>query len=115
MPRPDRLTPEKETRYPLYRRLGGTQGRSVRAWKISSPPGFPFVFSFTLFVLHPYLFLCLNYPPFYLCVYLQHTTQTSMLPAVFEPAITARDRPQTLALDRSASGVGRFDPRSARS
>ena len=26
--------------YPLYRRLGGTQGRFVRVRKISSPPGF---------------------------------------------------------------------------
>ena len=28
------------TRYPLYRRLGGPQGRYVRVRKISSPPGF---------------------------------------------------------------------------
>ena len=33
------LPPEK-TRYPLYRRLGGSQGRSGRMRKISSPPGF---------------------------------------------------------------------------
>jgi hypothetical protein len=26
--------------YPLYRRLGGPQGRSGRVWKISPPPGF---------------------------------------------------------------------------
>jgi len=29
-----------KTRYPLYRRLGGHQGRSGRVWKISPPPGF---------------------------------------------------------------------------
>jgi hypothetical protein len=29
-PRPSRFTPGKETRYPLYRRLGGPQGRSGR-------------------------------------------------------------------------------------
>jgi len=28
------------TRYPLYRRLGGPQDRSGRLWKISPPPGF---------------------------------------------------------------------------
>jgi len=33
------LSPGK-TRYPLYRRLGGTQGRSGRVRKISPPPGF---------------------------------------------------------------------------
>jgi hypothetical protein len=29
--------------------------------------------------------------------------------AVFEPAIPASDRPQTLALDRSATGIGNVD------
>jgi hypothetical protein len=38
-PRPGRFTPIK-TRYPLYRRLGGLQGRSGRVRKISPPPGF---------------------------------------------------------------------------
>ena len=32
--------PPGNTRYPLYRRLGGPQGRSGRARKISPPPGF---------------------------------------------------------------------------
>ena len=36
---PAALPPEK-TRYPLYRRLGGPQGRSRRVRKISPPPGF---------------------------------------------------------------------------
>jgi hypothetical protein len=39
-PRPGRFTPGKETRYPLYRRLGGPQGQSGRMRKISPPPGF---------------------------------------------------------------------------
>jgi hypothetical protein len=38
-PRAGRFTPGKETRYPLYRRLGGPQGRSGRVRKISPPPG----------------------------------------------------------------------------
>jgi hypothetical protein len=36
---PAALPPEK-TRYPLYRRLGGHQGRSGRVRKTSLPPGF---------------------------------------------------------------------------
>ena len=36
---PAALAPVK-TRYPLYRRLGGPQGRSGRMWKISPPPAF---------------------------------------------------------------------------
>jgi hypothetical protein len=34
------------------------------------------------------------------------TTQTSMLPAEFEPATPRSDRPQTFAIDRSATGIG---------
>ena len=40
MPRPGRFVPGKETWYPLYRRLGGHQGRSGRVLKISTLPGF---------------------------------------------------------------------------
>ena len=32
--------PQEKTRHPLYRRLGGPQGRSERVRKISPPPGF---------------------------------------------------------------------------
>ena len=32
--------PPGKTRYPLYRRLGGPQGRSEQVWKLSPPPGF---------------------------------------------------------------------------
>jgi hypothetical protein len=38
-PRPGRFTPGKETRYPLYRRLGGSQSRYGRVGKISPTPG----------------------------------------------------------------------------
>ena len=45
-PRSGRFTPGKETRCPLYRRLGGPQGRSGQVRKISPPhresiPGLP--------------------------------------------------------------------------
>jgi hypothetical protein len=42
---PNALPPIK-TRYPLYRRLVGPQGRSGRVQKISPPPGFFFFFFF---------------------------------------------------------------------
>jgi len=32
--------PQRKTRYPLYKRLGGPQDRSGRLWKISRQPGF---------------------------------------------------------------------------
>ena len=38
-PRPGRFNPSKETRYPLYRTLGGIQSRSGRLRKISPAPG----------------------------------------------------------------------------
>jgi hypothetical protein len=38
--RPGRDLPPGKTRYPLYRRLGGPQGRSGQGRKISPPPGF---------------------------------------------------------------------------
>ena len=38
--RPGRSLPPGKTRYPLYRRLGGPQGRSGQVRKISSPPEF---------------------------------------------------------------------------
>jgi hypothetical protein len=41
-PRPGRFTLEKETRLPLYRRLGGPCDRSERVRKMSPTPGFDF-------------------------------------------------------------------------
>ena len=38
--RPGLSLPPGKTRYPLYRRLGGSQGRSGQVRKISPPPGF---------------------------------------------------------------------------
>ena len=35
-----RSLPPEKTRYPLYRRLGGPQGRSEQVRKLSPPPGF---------------------------------------------------------------------------
>jgi hypothetical protein len=38
--RPGLFLPPGKTRYPLYGRLGGLQGRSGQVRKISPPPGF---------------------------------------------------------------------------
>ena len=38
--RPGRSLPPGKIRYPLYRRLGGSQGRSGQVRKISPTPGF---------------------------------------------------------------------------
>ena len=40
MSRPGRSLPPGKTRYPLYRRLGGPQGRSEQVQNILPPPGF---------------------------------------------------------------------------
>jgi hypothetical protein len=56
-PLPGRITPGN-TRYPLYRRLGGHQGRSGRVQNISPPPGFdprtvqPVASPYTVFFSH---------------------------------------------------------------
>jgi hypothetical protein len=38
--RPGRSLPPEKARYPLYRKLGGPQGRSGQVRKISPPPKF---------------------------------------------------------------------------
>ena len=83
---------------------GGSHGRSGRSGKFPLPPDLLCSFVFcTLF----YSFLCLDCPAFCLfCLYLSHTTQTSMPPEGFVPATVASDRPQTLALDHSATRIG---------
>ena len=58
---------------------------------------FCFVFSYILFELHPYLFVCLDCPAFCL-LSLLYSTHTHTHPAGFEPAVTASDWPPTLAL-----------------
>jgi hypothetical protein len=47
--------PPGNTQYPLYRRLGGTQGRSGRARKILPPPGFFFSNMYFIQYLHSIL------------------------------------------------------------
>ena len=76
----------------------------------SKPPGgiFVFVFSYSLnFII--ICFFVLIVQVFAFCPYCtSHTTQTSMSPAGFDPAIVASERLQTLALDRSATGIGAY-------
>jgi len=42
----------------------------------------------------------------YLTTHNTHNRQTSMPPVGFEPTISARERPQTYALDRAVTGTG---------
>jgi hypothetical protein len=109
-PRPGRFTPWKETRYPLYRRLGGPQGRSGRLRKISPPPVFFFVCP-GFFPFDPFLYCFKSFRPschftFHATVLTSNTTQTSMPPVGFEPTILVSERPKTHDLDRAATGIG---------
>ena len=69
----------------------------------------------SFFVLHPHLFvlIVLAFAFFPYCT--TNTTQTSMSRAGFEPATPASDRPQTAALDRSATGIDNSVPRPSSS
>ena len=51
------------------------------------------------------------YVPYY-CPNTTNTTQTSMPPVGFEPTIPASEWPQTHALDRAATGIGRSENRT---
>ena len=50
----------------------------------------------------------------YLTTHNTHKRQTSMPPAGFEPAIPAREQPQTHALDRAVTGIGLSAYRAAK-
>ena len=66
-----------------------------------NPPAF-FIFSCTLY------FICTCV--FYRNLSLLTTHNTNIIPpAEFEPATSASERPQTLALNRSATGIGTFN------
>jgi hypothetical protein len=73
-------------------------------FSFSFPPfrSFSFLFSFTQSYCSC-LFICT-------VQHIQH--KTSMSQPVFEPAIPTSDRPQTYALDRAATRIGRSDPRT---
>ena len=92
-------TPGMETRYPLYRRLGGAPGPVWTGAENLVPTG-------TFFLLFSVCTLSVLLCPGFSCT--THPTQTSMPPAGFEPAIPAGERPQTYALDRTATGIGRI-------
>jgi hypothetical protein len=62
------------------------------------PPLWSSFFTFLNVILASSLFLVV-------CLSLQHTTQTHMPSAGFEPAIPASDKPQAYALDRAATEI----------
>ena len=87
--------------YPAFCLLSFTY--NTRPKTIHAPGGIFLICLFSLTVL-----LCPDYPGLCLLSLLyntHHTAQTSMPPAGFEPETPASDRPQTLALDRSATGI----------
>jgi hypothetical protein len=105
--RSGRFTPQKESRYPLNRKLDKHQSRPRSCGEQTiSPPSRDFFF-FSFFVLFPHLFV-LTVLAYTFCPYCTtHTTQISMPPARFEPAIPAGERPQNYALDGTTTGIGR--------
>ena len=76
----------------------------TRNTQTSMPPARLFLCSCCLSFCHFYP-LCHSVPSVIMSLIPQHTSQTSMPPARFEPATPASDRPQTLVLDRSATGI----------
>jgi hypothetical protein len=60
------------------------------------------------------LFLCLDCPAFCFLSFSYNTQHkhTSVPSAGLEPASSASDQQQTFALNRSATGISRFDPRT---
>jgi hypothetical protein len=70
--RPSRSLLPGMTQYPLYRRLGGPQGRSRQVRKISPPPGFdprtvqPVASRYTPYMLEPQLTFVWETNPFYI-------------------------------------------------
>jgi hypothetical protein len=75
--------------------------------QISIPPaGF---FFFALSVLHLYVFVLIVLALPFILYCTTHTTQTSMPPEGFEPAIPAIKRLQTYALNRMTTGIGEVE------
>ena len=104
------------TQYHLRYKIKKTEmGRACSTYGSSAVRGRRLTAFFKLFCLcWDFFSLCTFYPYFFVLIFLAfafcpycatQTTQTSMPPAGLEPAIPASKRPQTVALDRSASGV----------
>jgi len=80
------------------------------------PPKWAMASSFTRFLDHTQRCTTVGRTPLdewsarcrdlYLTTHNTHNRQTSMPPVVFEPTISAGERPQTCALDRAATGTG---------
>jgi hypothetical protein len=60
---------------------------------------------FLFFVLYVYLFVLIVQALLFVLYCTTHATQTSMPPAVFEPAVPTSGRSLTHALDREATGI----------
>ena len=104
-PRLRRFTSGNETRYSLYRRLGGPQSRSGQCEKIFLPPGF-FLFLLFLFSSVSFLSIVCFYILFSSChLSLYNTTQTSMPPG----GIRTRNLSKWAAADPRLKPLGHRD------
>ena len=72
---------------------------------MQQPPPPPPVASFTRFVVHTKR---LTRVDLYLTAHSTHNRQTSMPAVGLEPTVSAGERPQTYALDGTATGTGIF-------
>ena len=63
-------------------------------------------FSCSLFVLFPYYLTCFDCLGLWLCLYCTTHNTNIHAPVGFEPAIPARERPQTIVLDHSVFVLG---------
>ena len=68
------LYPRQRDPVPVLREAGWSAGPVWTSAENLAPTGIFFVFSCNLFLLHPYLFLCLHCHAFYLLLFLQHNT-----------------------------------------
>ena len=115
-PRP--LYPRERYRVPIVQEAGWAPGQVWTRAENLAPTGISFVRAFFLSFCSFYPLYSLPSYPLPICynIFLQHTTTTFMTPARFEPAIPESSRPQTLALDRSATQIGKgFDPGTVQS
>ena len=106
-PPPGRFTAGKGDLVLLVWEAGWAPGPVCTGAENLWPPGLFYILLYSVF--HPYLFLCLDCSAF--CLYLQHTTQTSMPPGGFEPARPLRSAVGSLNLPALSESLYRLNYR----
>jgi hypothetical protein len=97
---------------PKYSRKNLSRCQFVHHKSHMDSPGFFFCLSGFFFPLIHFFVLFKSFRPschfaFHTIVLTTNTTQTFMPPVGFEPTIPVSERPQTHALDRTVTGIGR--------